>query len=178
LLTSDGAIALNYAGDLSLPLTRLVLRTIAHTFDGQCKIFRDSPPEKHDAAGTNTKNANAKVKKRKNGEVDEGVRDDGDDDGSDFVNMVVFCRNSPGPISFRTPTNRDFLGSFNRKNYMLPKPELEIPFPKQSPSVSGEENRYLEPGDEESWSSQQVEGARRHWRIMRQVIPDVVWESW
>lgn len=44
LLTPNGAIALNYASDLSLPLTKLVLNTINQVFSSQCKIYRDSPP--------------------------------------------------------------------------------------------------------------------------------------
>lgn len=161
LLKPNGAIALNYAGDLSLPLTRLVLRTIEHTFDGQCKIYRDGPPEKD-----NNNNANAKG---------EDTSKD-----SDFLNMVVFCRNSPGPISFRQPVSADFLGSLSRKHYMLPKSEWEIPFPEQSSSGGGGRNGLdlLEPGGESSWASEQAEGAKRHWRIMRKVMPDVVWELW
>ncbi|KAI5357119.1 putative S-adenosyl-L-methionine-dependent methyltransferase [Septoria linicola] len=186
LLTPDGAIALNYAGDLSLPLTRLVLRTIDNTFDGQCKIFRDGPPEKHNS------NANAKS----NAKVGKGAgRDDSgggvangsnkqkqeEEEPSDFLNMVVFCRNSRRPISFRQPTPADYLGSLSRKHYMLPKPEWEIPFPEQISSAGGgsdKEKANLDPGDESSWAGQQVESAKRHWRIMREVMPDAVWELW
>lgn len=159
LLKPHGAIALNYAGDLSLPLTRLVLRTIEHTFGGQCKVYRDGPPEKL--------NANAKGDTKK-----------GHDNSSDFLNMVVFCRNSPGPISFRQPTSADFLGSLSRKHYMLPKSEWEIPFPEQSSSVGKNEIDLLEPGGESSWASEQVESAKRHWRIMRKVMPGALWELW
>ena len=169
LLKPNGAIALNYAGDLSLPLTRLVLRTIEHTFDGQCKIYRDGPPEKDN-------NANAK-------KGDTRKVHDGDD--SDFLNMVVFCRNRPGPISFRRPVPADFLGSLSRQHYMLPKSEWEIPFPEQSSSGGGGGGGggkngldLLEPGGESSWASEQAESAKRHWRIMRKVMPDVVWELW
>ena len=180
LLTPNGVIALNYAGDLSVPLTRLVLRTISKTFSDQCKIYRDAPPE--------TKPQH---------------------DSSDFLNMVVFCRNSPGPISFRAPTAADFLGSKSRQYYMLPKPEHEIPFP-QGPATHSEQEQQqhltqvpplkhgdalynapkaaralipddgevLELGDVGKHAKQQVESAVRHWHIMRKVLPDAIWELW
>lgn len=145
LLTPNGAVALNYAGDLSLPLTRLVLNTIDVVFEGQCKIFRDSPLETKSHLNAN--------------------------DQEDFLNMVIFCRNTPGPISFRKPVKADFVGSKSREHYMLPKAELEIRFPRQDSNV-------LNVGDEQSWSGQQADSAVRHWRIMRKVLPDVVWELW
>ncbi|PIA94491.1 hypothetical protein CB0940_08129 [Cercospora beticola] len=218
LLTPNGAIALNYAGDLSLPLTRLVLRTISHAFDGQCKIFRDGPPERY--------NENDE-KKSENHQEEQSP-------SSDFLNMVVFCRNSPGQISFRPPTTTDYLGSLSRRHYMLPKPDWEIAFPKHeeeaealeetassspkddddpspatvavtaTPPHANDANaaaekqdddaeykngksasdrlsrqqKLLRPGDESSWESEQIESAKRHWRIMRTVMPDVVWETW
>lgn len=147
LLTPNGAIALNYAGDLSLPLTKSVLNTIDKVFSSQCKIFRDSPLE---------------TKQHLNSNAEE-----------DFLNMVIFCRNSPGPISFRRPIRADFQGSKSREHYMLPKAELELEFP---PLL--DRNNVLKLGDEPRWAGQQAESAKRHWRIMRKVLPDVVWELW
>lgn len=212
LLTPNGAIALNYAGDLSLPLTRLVLRTISHAFDGQCKIFRDGPPERYtEGEGKSGKTSAHEQEEQSPSSV--------------FLNMVVFCRNSPGQISFRPPTTTDYLGSLSRRHYMLPKPDWEIAFPKHEeealeetassspnddddPSVTAtpphandanaaaekqdddaeykngkpdrllQQKKLLRPGDESSWESEQIESAKRHWRIMRTVMPDVVWETW
>lgn len=180
LLTPNGVIAINYAGDLSLPLTRLVLRTIHHTFDGQCKIYRDGPAE-HNADAEDSKTR----KEGRGGDAEVKVADEGKNsqEPSDFSNFVVFCRNKAGPIAFREPTAADFLDSLSRKHYMVPKPEWEVPFPKQSSSV-GRDTRdtnggdLLEPGGESSWASEQVEGAKRHWRIMRNVMPDAVWDLW
>ncbi|KJY01882.1 spermine/spermidine synthase like protein [Zymoseptoria brevis] len=146
LLHPNGVIALNYAGDLSLPLTRLVLHTISKTFSHQCKLYRDAPLES---------------KSHLNGSEEE-----------DFLNMVVFCRNSPGEIRFRKPVKGDFVGSRTREWYMLPKKELEIEFPK------GEEGSVLEEGEVGMWEGQQQESAMRHWGIMRKVLPGVVWELW
>lgn len=146
LLKPSGSIALNYAGDLSLPLTKLVLSTIQQTFSGgPCKIFRDAAPDKHAAS---------KVAPEQ-----------------DFLNMVVFCRQGGGKITFREARAEDFLGSLSRKNYLRPKAEMEISFPPRSSKV-------LRAGEEGSWAGVQAESAQRHWRIMRNVLPDAVWELW
>ncbi|KAF2215121.1 hypothetical protein CERZMDRAFT_35526 [Cercospora zeae-maydis SCOH1-5] len=167
LLTPNGAIALNYAGDLSLPLTRLVLQTISNAFDGQCKIFRDGPPERYEG--------DSKHKSGKNSEQGN----EGHPPSSDFLNMVVFCRNSPGTLSFRPATTADYLGSLSRRHYMLPNADLEIPLEKSSDRLLlANETLLLRPGDESSWEDEQIESAQRHWRIMRTVMPDVVWETW
>lgn len=162
LLKPHGVIAINYAGDLASPLTRLVLRTIAHVFHnpnpnssgGSCKLYRDSPPSK-----------------------DSSPDEDAD---ADFLNIIIFCRNSPGPITFRQPSERDFLGSKSRQHYMRPKAELEIPFPALTEAdkefLGGKE--VLELDDEGRFSKEQSESAKRHWRIMRKVMPDAVWELW
>lgn len=148
LLTPNGLIALNYAGDLSMPLTTKVLTTIARAFDGQCKIYRDTPPTSNSA-------------------------DDKASVNEDFTNIIVFCRNTPGPIAFRKPTPADFLGSKSREHYMLPDPSLEIPVP--TPYAEFE---ALQSGDEGKWSRHQATSATKHWHVMRKVIPAPVWELW
>jgi len=155
LLNPSGAIALNYAGDLGLDLTSRILNTIDHAFDGQCKIYRDQPPTPSSDAETSSRTDAPK---------------------EDFLNMVVFCRNSPGPIVFREPTAADFLGSKSREHHLLPRPELEIDFPlRRDEDRRGE---ILRRGEEGAWRSQQAESAIRHWQIMRKVLPDAVWELW
>jgi len=159
LLEVDGVIALNYAGTLNALLTTRALNTIYKVFDGQCRLFRESPAEDKSI-------------------VSSAATDD------DFSNIVVFCRNSPGPITFRNPIEADFLGSWSRRQHLLPKPESEIQFPRHRQGVAGEAQRseshpqVLKAGEEKSWLKQQAESAKRHWHVMRREIPDAVWELW
>ncbi|KAI6858436.1 spermine/spermidine synthase [Hortaea werneckii] len=150
LLTPNGVIGLNYAGDLSTPLTNLVLNTIHGAFDGQCKIFRDAPPK------DTSNDAESK---------------------EDFLNMLIFCRNTPGSITFRQPTSKDFLGSKSRAHYLLPRSEWEIGFPT-SEDAGVPAGQVLQAGDERKWKKEQEESAIRHWNIMRTVLPAKVWEMW
>jgi hypothetical protein len=151
LLKPYGSIALNYAGNVHFPLTAKVLNTVDLVFNGQCKIFRDTPPE-GEKAETN----------------------------DDFTNIIIFCRNTPGPIRFRNPTKADLLGSKSREQYMLPKPSLEIPFPLEGAADRRQrlQSEALQAGDEGQWSRQQADSAIKHWYVMRSVMPDAVWELW
>ncbi|KAK5112746.1 hypothetical protein LTR62_003844 [Meristemomyces frigidus] len=173
LLTPEGTIAINYAGDLTAPLTTTVLHTIQKAFDNQCRIFRDAAPAPED----NSTDTSTPLPKKK-----------GKDKGDDFLNLVLFCRNFPSdePLTFRSPVNRDFLGSRSRAHYLLPKPEWEISLPPP-PSLDGEgkgdgkgggKADLLKKGDDGKWRKAQEESAIRHWYIMRGVLPEVVWEMW
>ncbi|KIE03720.1 spermine/spermidine synthase, partial [Metarhizium majus ARSEF 297] len=97
LLKPEGTVAINYAGDLTLPPPKVIYRTIKQVFP-TCRIFREMPP---DAEALKTK-------------------------GMDFTNMVIFCKKSDSsPLSFRRPTTKDFLQSPARREFLgLPN---EIP---------------------------------------------------
>ncbi|KIW04480.1 uncharacterized protein PV09_04239 [Verruconis gallopava] len=51
ILKDEGVVAINYAGDLTLPPLRIVLATI-HSIFPTCRAFRDSPPESNSPAHT------------------------------------------------------------------------------------------------------------------------------
>ena len=92
-----------------------------------------------------------------------------------FINIAIFCRNTPGEITFRKPTRADFLGSRSREQYLMPRPDWEIPV---SVIREGGEKGILRKGEEGEWRKQQEESAIRHWEIMRRVLPALVWELW
>lgn len=143
LLKEDGAIAINYAGDLALYPTGLIVRTIRAVFPS-CRIFREEPT--------------------------------GEGEDTDFTNMVLFCKKSSNtPIQFRDPVPADFLRSRSRESYLVPKHELDpaifASWPKAGRSLLwakevGRLHKY------------QDRSALKHWAIMRQVLPDAVWENW
>lgn len=132
LLKDDGAVAINYAGDLTLGSTKLVLNTIHAVFPA-CRLYRDTPaPE----------------------EQEEG--------DSDFINMVIFCvKNDLGmgkkAIGFREATSEDWLGSIARRNFLQPKDELEVEFvynkdlPVMGRADVGQLEAYHEDGAVSHW---------------------------
>ncbi|KAL9086064.1 MAG: hypothetical protein Q9165_007276 [Trypethelium subeluteriae] len=153
LIKDDGVIAINYAGDLNLPTTALVLRTIHNVFP-ICRMFRDAAPSSNESL-------------------------------SDFINMVLFCikpSNRRNDIVFRNPVEADFLESVGRRQHLAPKPEHEVPFPPPIAKGSEEQDESTRPLLRKETinllEKYQFEGAARHWRIMRDVVPPVVWENW
>lgn len=169
LLQPHGVAAINYAGSLQDELTKRVVFTVDTVFDGQCRMFSDSP--------SSTSSSSSKMKEKHDG----------------FANFVIFCRNSPGKIVFRKPTAADFLGSISRQHYLLPRPEAEVDihlWSKSSKAAAAktdteeagslsvdDENLLLHEHDEAAWRSQQVASALKHWHIMRTVLPDAIWEN-
>ncbi|KAF2439258.1 S-adenosyl-L-methionine-dependent methyltransferase [Karstenula rhodostoma CBS 690.94] len=150
LLTPDGAVAINYAGDLALGSTQLVLNTIHAVFPA-CRLFRDQPRAADHVPG-----------------------------GPDFINMVVFCvKDDRGrgkdALRFRAATEADVMGSLARRNYLQPKKELEIAYEYVPTERGGREMTRADVGELEKYHK---EGAVSHWRIMRTVLPDGVWEMW
>ncbi|KAJ9151398.1 Spermine/spermidine synthase [Pleurostoma richardsiae] len=95
LLKPDGVIAINYAGDFTLPPPKIVVQTIRQVFPS-CRIFREHP--------------------RNEEEVER--------DGRDFTNMVIFCTKSSRELTFREPTDADMLGSRTRKMFLKPEYEV------------------------------------------------------
>lgn len=93
----------------------------------------------------------------------------------DFTNMVIFCKKSDSKLEFRQPTKADYLGSMSRESYMFPEIEIEQKrFQNNlSPNVKILENAQMR--ELQTWHKQSAIG---HWKIMRTVLPDSVWEKW
>jgi hypothetical protein len=94
--------------------------------------------------------------------------------------MVVFCtKQREGKISFRSPVAADLLNSFARQKWIPPGDNLEIRYS----DVVGDSDRasdamVLRRGQEERLEKYHPMSAAGHWRIMRTVLPDAVWEQW
>ncbi|OAP56810.1 hypothetical protein AYL99_08922 [Fonsecaea erecta] len=140
LLKPDGVIAINYAGDLAMPASSLIYRTIVSVFPS-CRVFRED-----EAPAPGAKQV-------------------------DFTNMVFFCRKKKGPITFRRPVAQDFLGSGARREFLIPKHEID-------PSEFDTEGGVLKSGQTKELEKWQAESALGHWVVMRTVLPDVIWENW
>lgn len=96
-------------------------------------------------------------------------------DETDFVNAIVFCTKAVKPWGFRRPGEADFQNSNSRRKYLLPS--MEVPF-SQFEDSSKDGMEVLRSQDIGELKDSQVQGALRHWKIMRSVLPAVVWELW
>ncbi|CAG8041677.1 unnamed protein product [Penicillium salamii] len=142
LLKDDGVIAINYAGDLTLYPTGLVVRTVQAVFPS-CRIFREAPA--------------------------------GNEEDSKFTNMVLFCKKTKTPLQFRDPVPADYLRSRSRQSYLVPEHELDPAMFKSFPKGGRPLLWAKEAGRLHKY---QDRSALAHWSIMRNVLPDAVWENW
>ena len=93
--------------------------------------------------------------------------------------MIVFCKKSADPITFRLATNEDYLDSMARRSFLPPDEGLEIKLPEIGPGDRRwEHHDILKKGNETEVEKYHQEAALRHWHIMRTVMPDAVWELW
>ncbi|KAI0477797.1 S-adenosyl-L-methionine-dependent methyltransferase [Xylariaceae sp. FL0804] len=148
MLRPNGVIAINYAGDFTLPPLSIVLNTVRAVFP-TCRPFRESAPPAQD-------------------QIDE--------DGRDFDNVVIFCTKSEGgTVTFREPRAADFLGSLARREHLLPKHEVPDSM-FSGPEAAG--GGILRKNDTEKLAKWHHQSAMRHWDIMRVVLPKDIWQMW
>ncbi|KAI9894725.1 MAG: hypothetical protein M1814_002081 [Vezdaea aestivalis] len=96
-------------------------------------------------------------------------------DADDFTNIVIFCNRGPSPPQFRTPVEADFLGSYSRQTYLAPRHEVEQNIFRPRPT---DRNLYITQSNVEILRDGQKQSAIGHWKIMRTVLPDFVWQAW
>ncbi|KAM7183020.1 polyamine aminopropyltransferase [Naviculisporaceae sp. PSN 640] len=164
LLKPGGVVAINYAGDFSLPPPAVIIKTIRTVFP-TCRIFR----EHEKPASTPDSDSSEKKSKSK----------------SDFDNIVIFCTKlnpalSGGKIEFRRPTERDMLNSPARQGFLVPKHEVLDRDLVSADGAKGEvqDHGILTANDTEKLARWHEQSALGHWAIMRVVLPPVVWENW
>lgn len=136
----------NYAGDLLLPSARIIMQTIKTVFP-TCRIFRESAAPSPEQIFQ---------------------------DGRDFTNVVIFCTNAADDVKFRTPTDKDMLGSGARKMFLLPRHEVDPDVFRLEEGDGG----ILSRNDTERFRGWQQKSAMGHWAVMRTVIPEGIWEGW
>ncbi|KAL8644318.1 MAG: hypothetical protein Q9210_007314, partial [Variospora velana] len=92
---------------------------------------------------------------------------------TDFTNLVMFCRKAASSFSFRRPTKQDFLGSQARQHHLLPRHEVN---PRSLVERYGKD--VITKQNTRGLEKAQLESALGHWKVMRSVLPDAVWENW
>ncbi|KAI4128865.1 MAG: hypothetical protein LQ338_002494 [Usnochroma carphineum] len=149
MLKPDGVIAINYAGNLNLPLTTAIIRTTLSVFPpSSCRFFREEPPKDKAADFTN------------------------------LVLFCRKGEKNPGRFHFRPPTSEDFLGSQAREVHLLPRHEVDahLSFPRERDDKT--EEMIITNSNVHVFATTQMQSAVGHWGVMRQVMPGRVWENW
>lgn len=93
--------------------------------------------------------------------------------GGDFTNMVIFCRKTEDPITFREPVQKDFLDSRARQMFLAPKHEVPM-----LDMLSEDTSAMLMKNNTGDMQEYHIISAAGHWAIMRAVLPAQVWNWW
>ncbi|KZT12729.1 uncharacterized protein LAESUDRAFT_719024 [Laetiporus sulphureus 93-53] len=98
---------------------------------------------------------------------------------NEYHNWVVFCSTSSQPPTFRAARESDYLGSLQRASILstLSRREADLTFLREGLSEEQKE-RYLLTNMRNPLEKWQEKEALNHWKIMRQVLPDVIWETY
>ncbi|KAI1102887.1 S-adenosyl-L-methionine-dependent methyltransferase [Jackrogersella minutella] len=146
MLKPNGVIAINYAGDFTLPPLGIVINTIREVFPS-CRIFRENESPSAETV---------------------------EETGRDFDNVIVFCSKIEEKITFRDPTEADFLGSLSRRAYLFPQHEVD----ESAFSATAADAGILRANETEKLVEWHDQSALGHWAVMRTVLPSHIWESW
>jgi hypothetical protein len=129
-----------------LPTPKIIVRTILQKFP-TCRLFRENAADQEAITKT----------------------------GSDFTNLMIFCRKTNDALTFRDSVEEDYLHSSSRQSFLNPRNEI---LPQDLFSIGQDEEGILQRNDTEKISSGQQTNSDGHWVIMRNSLPASFWERW
>ncbi|KAI0939151.1 hypothetical protein AcV5_000646 [Taiwanofungus camphoratus] len=150
LMTPDGVIAVNFVGPLGSESARAIILTLDTVF-GQCRAFCDSMMQLSE----------------------EQLQ-------RELLNWVFFCSPSTQPLQFRPATQSDYLSSQLRAQVLSTLLQRETDLKPIVENISDKKRRNFFLTDDKvnplvKWQEKE---ALHHWSVMREVLPDVFWETY
>jgi len=148
IISPEGVVAVNFAGHLGSNASRAILVTLQKIF-AQCRAFHDSFEVL----------------------TEEQYR-------HQFVNMVFFCTPSLKPLTFRNAEEPDYLDSHLRQHVLSSLSQREIDMVHvKGDMLEGEEEKWILTDMRNPLGHWQKAEALEHWKVMREVLPDIFWET-
>ncbi|KIP12728.1 hypothetical protein PHLGIDRAFT_97360 [Phlebiopsis gigantea 11061_1 CR5-6] len=151
IIKSDAVVAVNFAGELESDSSKAVYLTLKEVFP-QCRVFHDSMELLSE----------------------ERLK-------HDFLNWIFICSPSSDPIVMRPAVEDDFLQSFLRSKLLTTLTEREVSgqFITQGMDLGEDaKKKYILIDEKNPLADWQNKEALNHWKVIRHVIPDVVWETY
>ncbi|PFH52610.1 hypothetical protein AMATHDRAFT_139709 [Amanita thiersii Skay4041] len=148
LLGSEGIAVVNYAGMAKSESSRMIFYTLLAAFT-QCRAFHDLT----DANGLSP-----------------------DAYHTSFINIVIFCTNSNKPLMFRKSRKSDYLGSPLRRHVLAALESREVNL--SSILDADDSQRYVITDKRNPLGRLQEAQGHHHWSLMREVLPDINWETY
>lgn len=155
----------NFAGNLKSKSSQAILYTLELIF-GPCRAFYDGSELQENAADVFHNWVSPQV--------------------NSFLPLVdkpllqvLFCSTSSSPLTFRDAVASDYLGSTQRQSILSTLAQREVDLVPIRESISEKDLPLFNLTDgKNALGRWQAEEAVGHWKIMRQVLPDVFWETY
>ncbi|KAK0206700.1 spermidine synthase [Desarmillaria ectypa] len=146
----DGVLVVNFVGHVKSEPMRMISYTLSKAF-GRCRAF-------HDVVMADLPE---------------------DQYETEYINIVFFCTVSTSPLTFRAATSDDFLGSPLRRYILstLNTREINLNVIKEG-ITEEEEEKYILTDENNSLERLQEAQGHHHWTLMRDVLPDIFWETY
>lgn len=152
IIKPDAVVVVNIAGSLLSDSSRAVYLTLKEVFT-QCRVFHDSMEPMSEE----------KLK-------------------TDFLNWIFLCTPTSAPMSFRPAVEADFQRSFLRSRILPTMHEREVSGDLIVEGVDLEDKnikqKYIVNDENNRLTQWQDLDALRHWKLMREVLPDIYWETY
>ncbi|PBL02705.1 spermidine synthase [Armillaria gallica] len=146
----DGVLVVNFVGHVKSEPMRMISYTLSKAF-GRCRAF-------HDVVMADLPE---------------------DQYETEYINIVFFCTMTTSPLTFRSATSEDFLGSPLRRYILstLNAREINLNVIKEGITAE-EEEKYILIDENNSLGRLQEAQGQHHWTLMRDVLPDIFWETY
>ncbi|KAJ7068531.1 spermidine synthase [Mycena amicta] len=93
---------------------------------------------------------------------------------TELINLVFFCTPNSAPLTFRKAHRSDYLNSYLREYILSDLHNREVAFEL----LTGElDDKFIVRDDHNLLGKLQDNLGHHHWQLMRQVFPDVFWET-
>ncbi|KAJ6515616.1 spermidine synthase [Mycena sanguinolenta] len=94
---------------------------------------------------------------------------------TELINLVFFCSPSETPLTFREARRADYLDSYLREHVLSGLPEREVPLELLTGQL---DSRFILTDTHNPLGKLQKAQGPHHWWLMRQVLPDIFWETY
>ncbi|KAJ7228376.1 spermidine synthase [Mycena pura] len=95
--------------------------------------------------------------------------------GTEFINLVFFCTSHSTPLTFRRASRSDYLDSYLREHVLSSLPSREVAFELLTGQL---DDRFILTDSNNPLGKLQDALGHHHWSLMRDVLPDVFWETY
>ncbi|KAJ6539617.1 spermine/spermidine synthase [Mycena capillaripes] len=94
---------------------------------------------------------------------------------TELINLVFFCSPHENPLTFRKARRSDYLDSYLREHVLSALPNREVPLELLTGQL---EDRFILTDTHNPLGKLQDAQGHHHWSLMRQVLPDIFWETY